>query len=489
MKYLKFYLLFLLVEFIFSKVSFGQDYEINYDLISQKTNIINLKNTKDTLHKKEFKLKPGSNIKFKITNFNPEALELERISKKSFVIDTLLMSSNQNAIFSFLQNKMVVPSLGKEFSGMLEGLTKSRGQGASPLKTNKLLINKEELSNIPNYNFEDLSILMNSRFQAYAKLKEADSDLKKLRLEFNSTEESIKTNASKVIDFLDIETKKLFKSDKNQMDVLERLKQIASENALMIELASEALNNAFNEGNVPKTRSSDSDFFHKIETKNFESLQQAAKELNQEKIIQELINFYQDYRIILEKKYSYTFVTTANYNTDLLNINFYKVNANNIGNKNQREFLKSETFKFKINELKVATNAGILFVNYFENPQSYGIYNGKISATELDKITPVISTMLNFGSTSSAPIKIGGNLGIGVAVNEKKSIHFFLGPSISIGRTNLINLNFGLSTSRITRLSEGLKVGDIYAAKVPTIDRYELGLYFGLTFNLAAIKK
>jgi len=97
--------------------------------------------------------------------------------------------------------------------------------------------------------------------------------------------------------------------------------------------------------------------------------------------------------------------------------------------------------------------------------------------------------MLNFGSTSSAPIKIGGNLGIGVAVNEKKSINFFLGPSISLGRTNLINLNFGLSTSRLTRLSEGLKVGDSYAAKIPTIDRYELGLYFGLTFNLASIKK
>ncbi len=489
MKKLKFGKLFISIFFLCSVASIAQDFEINYDLISQKTNVINLKNTKDTLHKKEFKIKPGSNIKFKITNFNPEALELERISKKSFVIDTLLMTSNQNAIFSFLQNKMVAPSLGKEFAGVLEGITKSRGQFASPLKTNKLLINKEELSNIPDYSFDDLTILMNSRFQAFAKIKEVDSDLKKLRLEFNSTEENIKASATKAIDFLDVETKKLFKSDKNQTEILERLKQIASENALMIELASEALNTAFKKEGGLKTRSADSEFIQKIETKNFESFQQAAKELSQEKIIQELLNFYQDYRIILEKKYSYTFATTANYNSDLLNINFYKINTSTVENKNQREFLKSETFKFKINELKIATYAGIMFVNYFENPQSYGTYNGKITATEMDIITPVITTMLNFGSTSSAPVKIGGNLGIGVAVNEKKSINFFLGPSISLGRTNLINLNFGLSTSRLTRLSEGLKVGDSYAVKIPTIDRYELGLYFGLTFNLASIKK
>ena len=294
MKNLKFRHFFIGLVFLFSLASNAQDFEINYDLISQKTNVINLKNTKDTLHKKEFKIKPGSNIKFKITNFNPEALELERISKKSFVIDTVLMTSNQNAIFSFLQNKMVAPSLGKEFAGVLEGLTKSRGQSVSPLKTNKLLISKEELSNIPNYSFDDLTILMNARFQAFAKIKEMDYDLKKLRLEFNSTEESIKTNATKAIDFLDIETKKLFKSDKNQTEILERLKQIASENALMIELASEALNKAFKEENESKTRSSDTDFIHKIETKNFESFQQAAKELSQEKIIQELLNFYQD---------------------------------------------------------------------------------------------------------------------------------------------------------------------------------------------------
>lgn len=472
---------------VFNCVGFAQTVEVQYDVVSQTINVVNVKKSKDTLHTKEIRLKPGSIVKFKLVNFNTEALELERISKKAVLVDTTLLANNQKSVLSFFQNKFVAPSLGSEFTSILESLTKSKGQKISPTSSSKLPISQDELSNLVSYNTDELRTVINARLNAMSKVSNALIELKRLRVEVNLPESKIKESASSTIDFLDPETKRLFLAEKKQMEVYKRLNQLASENVFLLESSTNLLGESIKKDTLNKSRGENTSLYNRILVKDYLSLKKASDAVKEESVQTQLYSLYDDYRKIIEKKYVYDFSTVADMNNDLLNFNFYRVNSLDTNTK-KKELIKTETFKFKMQDLRLVNSAGVLFVKYNTNPETYSINNGKIVATETDKITPVIATFLNVNSSSEAPIKIGGSFGIGIGVNESKSVHFMIGPNLTIGRTNLLNIHAGIVTSRLSRLGQGYKVGDALAGTdIPKINRYEFGTYFGISFNLSSI--
>jgi hypothetical protein len=254
----------------------------------------------------------------------------------------------------------------------------------------------------------------------------------------------------------------------------------------MIDLANLALDKSFKMDTISKSRDN-SQFSNLIQVRNYEAIKKTSESISEELIWNQLSELYNDYQKINEKQYFYSFSTIIDANNDLLNLNFYKTKEASM-NETKRILVKSDNFRFKVKDIRIVNSAGLIFAKFNIAPENYSLTNGKIVGTKGDQITPIISSFLNVFSNSDAPVKIGGNLGIGISVNESKSIHFMLGPSISIGRSNLLNIHAGIFTSRTNRLSQGLNVGDnIAGSVVPLIYRYELGKYLGISFNLSSL--
>lgn len=102
---------------------------------------------------------------------------------------------------------------------------------------------------------------------------------------------------------------------------------------------------------------------------------------------------------------------------------------------------------------------------------------------------PSIALFLNGYRRSGGTFKLGGSFGTGISNNGR--IRIYLGPSFLIGRSERITFSAGLALGAISRLGNGYKVDEQIngvsnlPTEVPTVlDRYKLGYYFGLGFNL-----
>ena len=113
-----------------------------------------------------------------------------------------------------------------------------------------------------------------------------------------------------------------------------------------------------------------------------------------------------------------------------------------------------------------------------------------ITGEDKDSFIPFVTSYINFSFQSQSNISIGGAFGIGFPFGgADQSISFLAGPSLIIGKAGRIVINGGLVGAKVDRLAQGLEVGDPVGdtlLEVPTRRRYELGWFFGLSFNLTS---
>lgn len=141
---------------------------------------------------------------------------------------------------------------------------------------------------------------------------------------------------------------------------------------------------------------------------------------------------------------------------------------------------------------KVNASVGIGFGRFFNKPERYFVQDDVIRAEPGDRFSPVISSFFHFYRQGAGNVSYGGSFGIGfplTSANESQSVSFFLGPSLYLGRRERVVLTAGLMGGRVTRLANGLQVGqtiDLGGGVLPTYSPYELGCFVGLSFNLLA---
>jgi hypothetical protein len=137
--------------------------------------------------------------------------------------------------------------------------------------------------------------------------------------------------------------------------------------------------------------------------------------------------------------------------------------------------------------LKINASIGISFASYFERPQSYFVREGRIRADDLDPFTPVITSFVHFYPQGRRQVALGGTFGLGIGIGGEGSglQNYMLGPSLILGRGQRIVFSGGLMTGKVNRLGKGYQVGDAYdGTELPDKSIYEMGAFFGISFNL-----
>ncbi|MEZ4935601.1 MAG: hypothetical protein R2788_26125 [Saprospiraceae bacterium] len=144
--------------------------------------------------------------------------------------------------------------------------------------------------------------------------------------------------------------------------------------------------------------------------------------------------------------------------------------------------------------LKINTSIGLSFGKFFDQPYSYFVKDSLIARQEMDQFTPMLTSFFHFYPQSNGQVSVGGSFGIGLPIagnDGQQSISFFLGPSLIIGKGERIVVSTGLMGGRKEKLANAYLVGDSFSSEidnVPTYSRYEMGFYFGLSFNLISSK-
>jgi hypothetical protein len=140
--------------------------------------------------------------------------------------------------------------------------------------------------------------------------------------------------------------------------------------------------------------------------------------------------------------------------------------------------------------LKVSASVGVNFGQYFSPGLSYAVSNGVIVSEDEGAFSPAFASFLHFYGYRGQRATLGGSFGIGfpmLANGENQSIQFFLGPSFILGSSQKLVFSGGIMGGRVQRLAKGFREGDIFDANngdIPTKEKYETGVFIGLSFNL-----
>ena len=139
---------------------------------------------------------------------------------------------------------------------------------------------------------------------------------------------------------------------------------------------------------------------------------------------------------------------------------------------------------------KVTGGVGISFGALKDPRFNYSIRESKIVAQEMDQFIPIVTSFAHFYKQSPGNVNIGGSFGVGLPIlggADIQAASFFLGPTIILGESSRFLLSGGVMGAKATRLAAGLQVGDTFDTitdAIPTVDRYELGYFIGLSFSI-----
>ena len=139
--------------------------------------------------------------------------------------------------------------------------------------------------------------------------------------------------------------------------------------------------------------------------------------------------------------------------------------------------------------LKLRNSIGISFTYFRDKNQSYYVKpNLTIGKGKGDLFTPVISSFIHLYSNKNSGCKWGGAFGFGIPlVGDRKEINFMLGPSVVLGRNELILISAGVAGTQVPQLGNGFEVGQTVPNAffvLPVVYRFRPGGFISISFNL-----
>lgn len=219
-----------------------------------------------------------------------------------------------------------------------------------------------------------------------------------------------------------------------------------------------------------------------------EKSQDILELISEKNFPQEMTALYLQYQEVKLNAYEHTFVTTAKGDYMEITISL-RMPADIADSTSEAKVLKERVIIIPvIGGVKVNSSVGVGFTSFFKKQEDYYNRDSLIIANNGDSFAPVITTLLHFYPLTSSSVSVGGNFGIGFPIlGEDKSISFFLGSSILMGKSQRFVLNLGFMGGQVQRLDRGFQVGDSFGSEgeiIPTRNKYELGYFLSGTFNL-----
>ncbi|WP_406685478.1 hypothetical protein N1F78_07105 [Seonamhaeicola sp. MEBiC1930] len=166
--------------------------------------------------------------------------------------------------------------------------------------------------------------------------------------------------------------------------------------------------------------------------------------------------------------------------------------AQNANSANIGSTLKTRNIKlYSKGGFKINTGVALTLNNFGSKSKDYFVdENGVIGADDNDYFTPNLSTMINFYPYTGENFNIGGSFGLSIPISGDsniKGVNFLLGPSLHFGSKSRLSISGGLAYGPVTKLTNGLKVGDTTTfggVDNFTKDVYDFGYFFGISFSL-----
>lgn len=276
----------------------------------------------------------------------------------------------------------------------------------------------------------------------------------------------------------------------NYLSKLEEIQQLSlGLSPLKTRISSPSLLDAYNqiEQSVKSALSRGNQEIKRLDT-SYEDLKNLAAQFGEEDL-QQLIQLRYIYEEIATNEFSYSYQTTAK--EDLTNLTVKLNPKDELPSGIRVASRKLATYEVPTKGgLKINGSIGLGFGQFFSRPQSYFVRDSVILADQQDSFVPYLASFLHFYSYTPKQLAFGGSFGVGIPVFNAKSdqsIAFFLGPSVFLGGAQRITLTGGILGARVEALGNGYEVGDVIDnpfTGVPTIGRYQLGYFIGVSINV-----
>lgn len=221
---------------------------------------------------------------------------------------------------------------------------------------------------------------------------------------------------------------------------------------------------------------------------SYEDLQKLAAQFGEEDL-QQLIQLRYTYEEIATNEFSYSYQTTAKEDITSLTVKLNPKDDLPAGIRVTSRKLAAYEVPTR-GGLKVNGSIGLGFGQFFSRPQSYYVRDSVILADQQDSFVPYLASFLHFYNYRPTQVAFGGSFGVGIPVFNAKSdqsVAFFLGPSVFLGGAQRITLTGGILGARVEALGNGYKEGDVLDnpfAGIPTIGRYQIGYFIGVSINV-----
>jgi len=449
-------------DFIANQVLSVQYLTENNDTVKSSSNII--------------KVKSETPVHIHIKNFNNEALVAQSsIQKNNFVVAE--GSSSFDGFFDAF-SMLISPALGMDLDKLL-----GTKRGIERQELQEMLPDFSVLEPDGNsISALKVNSLINELFLKIANWRTASNTLNSLRYTTELTKNETIKGADKVL----ISISKDAPSSFTKGEIRNTMTSIAQENYDFLNLGLKAYNKAVGEINTDGMNEGQ---LFKVELikKNLIKYEKLVNSDLETEINQVLLGLIDSYEAINNNTFETTLDLVIDENANLLSLEvFPKTKGDSEVNKST---IKSQSITIKSPGNIIFSNTiGVSFIG-FTSPQKSYFLNDRSQIVDVkgDFILRRPTLFMNFLKVSNKRVKLGGNFGIGVPLAEKKAIHFQLEPSLFLGKDSPIAINLGIVAGKVNRLSGGLKVGDTFkqSPNIPTIERYELGYQFGISFNMA----
>lgn len=521
--------------FLFATLSFSQGLEIYVDAATGKNTFVS---GKDTLDKPV--IKRGESIDLYVLNYNNYLYEIEieeslrQTSYFSTGIDTtqisgLSPSSAGNTAFdlmSIIMNPaglMGMNPLAQGQLSLLGGLPFSskgfadeeedamiRELEALEFQYEKVL---EELAQTEN-NLQAIQQDVERMVNAKAIQAMATEEIRKLQYNPNLTVTQIKKLSDEYLQLVfgntpadQIDMDQLWKIHQKGQEINLHLKNIDAERenysskladiqqlALNLSPMKERIKSPYVMGIYEKIEQSLRESLDKGEKEKirlnttYESLSQAVEKPSPEEF-QKLIELRYTFEEIRSNDFTYKYQTTAKEDMTELTVRLNPKDDLPSGVRLNSRKLVSVQIPAK-GGLKINGSVGLGFGRFFDKPQSYFVREDSIiRAEDDDSFVPYLSSFIHFYTYRPTQVSFGGSFGVGIPVfssQGQQSMAFFLGPSLFMGGAQRVTLTAGIMGAKVQTLSQGYEIGEVLDAPalgVPTMGRYRLGYFVGVSIN------
>jgi hypothetical protein len=134
---------------------------------------------------------------------------------------------------------------------------------------------------------------------------------------------------------------------------------------------------------------------------------------------------------------------------------------------------------------KINMSQGLGFVINPNKSTDFSLKDSTIIGSANGRFNPSLFTFIHAHRRSASSFSYGLSVGIGYGF-ANQDLQFAFGPSFIIGKQKRLIVTGGVAAYKTNKLKAGYKEGDkIKLTDVPKEQSYDLGLFFGVSFNLS----